>query len=82
MIELTSIPEVIFKASHGDTFTVNNHPFMFEIGGGGEGSGKGWLTKLPEEDHPFVHLRDVRGVALMSRKEMVELLQHKQFIIY
>ena len=82
MIELTDIPEVIYKASHGDTFTVNGDSFMFEVGGGDEGSGKGWLTKLPEEDHPFVHLRDVRGVALMSRKDMVELLQHKQFIIY
>ena len=80
MIELTSIPEVIFKASHGDTFTVNNHPFMFEMSEfGGE---RCWLTKLPEDDHPFVHLRDERGIALLSRKEMVELIQHKQFIIY
>lgn len=81
MIELTNIPEVVYKASHGDTFTVNGDPFVFEISGG-EGSGKGWLSKLPEEDHPFTHLRDDRGVALMSRKEMVELLQHKQFTIY
>ena len=79
MIELTNIPEGIYKASQGDTFTVNNHQFMFELSGDG---GKCWLTKLPEDDHPFVHLRDERGIALLSRREMVELMQHKQFIIY
>ena len=79
MIELTNIPEAIYKASNGDTFTVNNHPFMFELSGDGS---KCWLTKLPEDDHPFVHLRDERGIALLSRREMVELMQHKQFIIY
>lgn len=79
MIELTNIPEVIYKASHGDTFAVNGESFMFEVS---EGGGKCWLTKLPEDDHPFVHLRDDRGVALHTRKSLVELVQHKQFIIY
>lgn len=79
MIELTNTPEVIHKASQGDTFTVNNHPFMFELNGD---ASKCWLTKLPEDVHPFVHLRDERGIALLSRREMVELMQHKQFIIY
>lgn len=79
MIELTSIPEVIYKASQGDTFTVNNHQFMFELNGDGS---KCWLTKLPEDDHPFVHLRDDRGVALHTRKSLVELLLYGGFIIY
>ena len=79
MIELTNIPEVIYKASHGDTFTVNGDSFMFEVSEFGE---KCWLTKLPEDDHPFVHLRDDRGVALHTRKSLVALLQYKQFIIY
>ena len=79
MIELTNIPEVIYKALHGDTFTVNNHPFMFELSGDGS---KCWLTKLPEDDNPFVHLRSDCGVALHTRESLVELMQHKQFIIY
>lgn len=79
MIELTNIPEVIYKASNGDTFTVNNHPFMFELSGDGS---KCWLSKLPEDDHPFVHLRNDCGVALHTRESLVELLLLGEFIIY
>lgn len=79
MIELTKVPDALMTASHGDTFAVNGDSFMFEVS---EGGGKCWLTKLPDDDPPFVHLRDDCGVALLSRKEMVGLMQHKQFIIY
>ena len=78
MIELTNVPEVLYNASHEDSFLVNGEEFMFEVV---EGGVKCFLTKLPE-DSAWVHVRDERGVALFTRKELVELLEYKVFVIY
>ena len=78
MIELTNVPEVLYNASHDDEFLVRGEQFRFEVVEGGE---KVFLTKLPE-DSPWVHVRDDRGVALFTRKELVQLLEHKVFVIY
>lgn len=78
MIELTNVPEVLYNASHDDEFLVRGEQFRFEVS---EGGVKVFLTKLPE-DSPWVHVRDDRGVALFTRKELVELLTYKVFVIY
>lgn len=78
MIELTNVPEVLYNASHDDEFVVQGERFRFEVAEGGE---KVFLTKLPE-DSPWMHVRDDRGVALFTRKELVELLTHDVFVIW
>ena len=78
MIELTNVPEVLYNASHGEGFLVRGEQFRFEVS---EGRTKCFLTKLPE-DSPWVHVRDDRGVALFTRKELVGLLEHKVFVIW
>ena len=78
MIELTNVPEVLYNALHDDEFLVRGEQFRFEVS---EGRTKCFLTKLPE-DSPWVHVRDDRGVALFTRKELVELLTYNVFVIY
>ena len=78
MIELTNVPEVLYNASHDDKFLVQREEFRFEVAEGGE---EVFLTKLPE-DSPWVHVRDDKGVALFTRKELVELLTYKTFVIW
>lgn len=78
MIELTNVPEVLYNASHDNEFLVRGEQLRFEVA---EGGVKVFLTKLPE-DSPWEHVRDERGVALFTRKELVELLTHKVFVIY
>ena len=78
MIELTNVPEVLYNASHDDEFLVRGELFRFEVS---EGRTKCFLTKLPE-DSPWVHVRDDRGVALFTCKELVELLTYNVFVVY
>ena len=78
MIELTNVPEVLYNASHDDEFLVRGEQFRFEVS---EGRTKCFLTKLPE-DSPWVHVRDDRGVALFTPKELVELLTYNVFVVY
>lgn len=89
MIELTKSPEHLLTCHNGEKVLVDGVEFMFESTGE-----KCFLTKVVgkdaedwwendnEDSFPWQHVRDDRGVALMTRKELKSILEYGTFTIY
>ena len=95
MIDLVKHPEAVLKAKHGDLFTVDGQPMVFEIIEYGD---EVFLTVAetdnedididPEDkDHiqyncPWQHVRHKSSyTALFKREHLVDILRSKQFIV-
>ena len=82
---LNSSPSSILSATIGDVFKLDGHTFILE------GSGRVYLTLLNtessqwhknrDERSDWSHVRNLAGYALMTREELLEIIESGNYFI-
>jgi len=79
-LNLNEIPEAIYAAKDGDMFFLDNHRMEFNI----DESGPVYLSAYdPEREfyYSWIHVRSTDGRATFGRRDLVELIRTKSYVV-